>query len=113
MGILAHSPFTVARHSCVRSAVESRREKEKMYSQRRRMMRQAFGLGLLVALVVLALSACGGGGSALYEGRRYIKHKVEASNPALWKFWAPNRARGASGATGYLLSPTVWGRKGS
>jgi hypothetical protein len=31
-----------------------------MYSQR--MVRQALGLGLLVALVVLALSACGGGG---------------------------------------------------
>jgi hypothetical protein len=64
MGFLAHSPSTVARHSCVRSAVESRSEKEKMYRQRKRMMRQAFGLGLLVALVVLALSACGGGGSA-------------------------------------------------
>jgi hypothetical protein len=48
----------------VRSAVESRREKEKMYPQRKRMMRQAFGLGLLVTLVVLALSACGGGAEA-------------------------------------------------
>jgi Ca2+-binding RTX toxin-like protein len=45
----------------VRSAVESRREKEQMYPQRRRMVRQALGLGLLVTLVVLALSACGGG----------------------------------------------------
>jgi Tol biopolymer transport system component len=33
-----------------------------MYPQRRRMVRQALGLGLLAALVVLALSACGGGG---------------------------------------------------
>jgi hypothetical protein len=48
----------------VRSAVEPRKEKEKMCPQRERMMRQAFGLGLLVALVVLALSACGGGGEA-------------------------------------------------
>src|SRR5215212_1651602 len=32
-----------------------------MYPQRR-MVRQALGLGLLAALVVLALSACGGGG---------------------------------------------------
>jgi hypothetical protein len=44
--------------------VESRREKEKMYPQRKKMMRQVFGLGLLVALVVLALSACGGGAEA-------------------------------------------------
>ena len=36
-------------------------------------------------------------------GRRYIKHKVEALIPALWKLWAPERAWGASGATGYLL----------
>jgi hypothetical protein len=48
----------------VRSAVESRREKEQMYPLRNRMMRQRFGLGLLVTLIVLALSACGGGGSA-------------------------------------------------
>src|SRR5215218_4495342 len=31
-----------------------------MYPQRRRMVSQALGLGLLAALVVLALSACGG-----------------------------------------------------
>ena len=35
-----------------------------MYPQRKRMMRQALGLGLLVSLVVLALSACGGGAEA-------------------------------------------------
>ena len=37
-----------------------------MYSQRR-MVRQALGMGLLVTLVVLALSACGGGGQAKGE----------------------------------------------
>jgi hypothetical protein len=42
-----------------------------------------------------------------------IRHKVEALNPALWKLWAPNRAWGASGATGYLLCPLeTKGRKG-
>jgi hypothetical protein len=51
----------------VRSAVESSREKEKMYPQRKRMMRQALGLGLLVSLVVLALSACSGGGGGNEE----------------------------------------------
>jgi hypothetical protein len=45
-------------------------------------------------------------------GRRKIRHKVEALNPALWKFWALKRARGASGATGYLLSPKKLGEKG-
>ena len=34
-----------------------------MYPQRRRRVRQALGLGLLVALVVLAMSACGEGSS--------------------------------------------------
>jgi hypothetical protein len=34
-------------------------------------------------------------------------HKVEAKTPALRKKRAPNRARGASGATGYLLSPEM------
>jgi hypothetical protein len=48
------------------------------------------------------------------EKQRYVTHKVEASNPALRKLWAPNRARGANGATGYLLSPyRDKGRKGS
>ncbi len=32
-----------------------------MYPRRRRMVRQALRLGLLVTIVVLALSACGGG----------------------------------------------------
>jgi len=41
-----------------------------------------------------------------------IRHKVEAKNPALWKLWAPNRAWGASGATGYLLCPLDIGEKG-
>lgn len=35
-----------------------------MYPQRKKMMRQALGLGMLVSLVVLALSACGGGAEA-------------------------------------------------
>ncbi len=34
-----------------------------MYPQRRRTVRQALGLGLVVALVVLAVSACGGSGA--------------------------------------------------
>jgi hypothetical protein len=33
-------------------------------------------------------------------------------NRALWKFWALERAWGASGATGYLLSPKKRGEKG-
>ena len=32
-----------------------------MYPQRRRMVSQALGVGLLLTLVILALSACGGG----------------------------------------------------
>ncbi len=33
--------------------------------------------------------------------------------PALWKFWAPERAWGASGATGYrVYSPKEEGEKG-
>jgi sugar lactone lactonase YvrE len=38
-------------------------EEEQMYSQRRRMVRQAFRLGLVVTLVVLAVSGCGSGGA--------------------------------------------------
>ena len=78
MGILDHSPSTVARHSCVRSAVESSREKEKMYPQRKRMMRQALGLGLLVSLVVLALSACSGGGDGGNEEQAKAKEGAKA-----------------------------------
>jgi hypothetical protein len=48
--------------------------------------------------------------AATYPSR--IRHKVEALNPALWKFWAPNRAWGASGATGYLLFPKKLREKG-
>jgi hypothetical protein len=47
-----------------------------------------------------------------HGGRRSVKHKVEALIPALWKFWAPNRAWGASGATGYLLFSKKMGEKG-
>jgi hypothetical protein len=36
-----------------------------------------------------------------HDRRRYIGHKVEAPNPVLRKFWALERAWGASGATGY------------
>jgi hypothetical protein len=32
--------------------------------------------------------------------------------PALWKLWAPERAWGATGATGYLLFPNKRGEKG-
>jgi hypothetical protein len=45
-------------------------------------------------------------------GRRKIRHKVEALIPTLWKSWALKRARGASGATGYLLFPKKMGEKG-
>ncbi len=41
--------------------------------------------------------------------QRYISHKVEAKNPALRKKRAPDRAWGASGATGYLLYPLQMG----
>ena len=34
-------------------------EEEQMYRQRRSVVKQALGLGLLVALIVSALSACG------------------------------------------------------
>jgi hypothetical protein len=48
------------------------------------------------------------------DERRYIRHKVEAENPALRKSWAPKRARGAISATGYLYPPTQrLGEKGS
>ena len=45
-------------------------------------------------------------------GATKTKHKVEAENLALRKFWAPNRAWGASGATGYLLIPKKLGEEG-
>jgi hypothetical protein len=40
-----------------------------------------------------------------------IRHKVEASNPALWKM-GTREGLGASGATGYLLFPKKRGEKG-
>jgi pimeloyl-ACP methyl ester carboxylesterase len=47
-----------------------------------------------------------------HGGRRNIKHKVEALNPALWKTGTREGLGGASGATGYLLSSKKRGRKG-
>ena len=52
-----------------------------MYPQRRT-VRQAFGLGLLVTLVVLALSACGAGGSGEEEAKvRHIPEDEKALPP--------------------------------
>jgi sugar lactone lactonase YvrE len=48
-------------------------EGEQMYPQRRRMLRQAFRLGLLVTLVVLALSACGSGAKDRAEEAATLK----------------------------------------
>jgi hypothetical protein len=50
--------------------------------RRKRMTRQAFGLGLLVTLVVLALSACGGGGDGAVTkeaGRRSRAQEIVSS----------------------------------
>src|ERR687893_1719212 len=48
-----------------------------------------------------------------HGGQRYINHKVEAKIPALWNKRAPDRARGASGATRYLPYPLrMRGREG-
>jgi hypothetical protein len=43
--------------------------------------------------------------------QRYVTHKVEALNPALWKT-GTQEGRGASGATGYLLCPLDIGEEG-
>jgi hypothetical protein len=45
--------------------------------------------------------------------QRNTSYKVEAKNPARRKKRAPDRGRGASGATDYLLCPRDKGRKGS
>ncbi len=47
-----------------------------MYPQRRRMVSQVLGVGLLLTLVVLALSACGGGGSAQEEKQANKVHHI-------------------------------------
>ena len=48
-----------------------------------------------------------------HGGRRYIRHKVEALNLALWKT-GTQRGWGASGATGYRTEPPSmgWGGRG-
>jgi hypothetical protein len=48
-----------------RSAVQQK--EQQMYPRRRSMVKQALRLGLLVTLVILALSACSGGGSSAQE----------------------------------------------
>src|SRR5215204_163888 len=47
-----------------------------MYPQRRRMVSQVLGVGLLLTLVVLALSTCGGGGSAQEEKQAHKVHHI-------------------------------------
>jgi hypothetical protein len=47
-----------------------------MYPQRRRMVSRALGVGLLLTLVILALSACGGGGSAQEQGQANKVHHI-------------------------------------
>ena len=55
-------------------------------------MRQALGLGLLVTLVVLALSACAGGGSAQEEARHnggiaFMQQDLDG----FWQTWVANK----------------------
>jgi hypothetical protein len=51
-----------------------------MYPQRRRMMSQALGVGLLLALVILALSACSGGAGGQEQANK-PRHLPEGSYP--------------------------------
>ena len=50
-----------------------------MYPQSRRIVRQVVGLGLLVALIALALNACGAGGQ---EANKKSKKSATGDGPA-------------------------------
>jgi hypothetical protein len=56
-----------------------------MYPQRRRMVSQALGLGLLAALVVLALSACGGGEKQQESKPRPLPEDPKALRPGEYR----------------------------
>ena len=56
-----------------------------MYPQRRRMVSQALGLGLLAGLVVLALSACGGGEKQQESKPRPLPEDPKALRPGEYR----------------------------
>ena len=56
-----------------------------MYPHRRRMVSQALGLGLLAALVVLALSACGGGEKQQESRPRPLPEEPKALRPGEYR----------------------------
>ena len=56
-----------------------------MYPQRRRMVSQALGLGLLAALVVLALSACAGGEKQQESKPRPLPEDPKALRPGEYR----------------------------
>jgi hypothetical protein len=56
-----------------------------MYPQRRRMVSRALGLGLLAALVVLALSACGGGEKQQESKPRPLPEDPKALRPGEYR----------------------------
>ena len=56
-----------------------------MYPRRRRMVRQALRLGLLVTIVVLALSACGGGEKQQESRPRPLPEDPKALRPGEYR----------------------------
>jgi len=68
-----------------------------MYPQRRsRMVRQALGLGLLAALVVLALSACGGGGQEANKKKSAGGGSADTNGQiAFRRYFNPDQTKGA------------------
>ena len=68
-----------------------------MYPQRRRMMGQALGLGLLAALVVLALSACGGGSGQEANKKKSASGGSTATNGQIVfrRYFDPDQTKGA------------------
>jgi Tol biopolymer transport system component len=68
-----------------------------MYPQRRRMVRQTLGLGLLAALVVLALSACAGGGGQEANKKKSESGGSAATNGqiAFRRYLDPDQTKGA------------------
>ena len=71
-----------------------------MYPQRRRMVRQALSLGLLAALVVLVLSACGearGGGGGQEENEESESGGSAATNGqiAFRRYFNADQTKGA------------------
>ena len=56
-----------------------------MYPRRRRMVRQALRLGLVVTIVVLALSACGGGEKQQESRPRPLPEDPKALRPGEYR----------------------------